>query len=168
MLSDAQAEFLRSIMARARARIGTQKRKPTIFAPFDEQRSGAGPDERDPAALNNALGKFVIDKGWDLQIASGRLRGRWADLVGREISEHVVIETFSLDHSGQAGVLVLRADSTAWATQMRLLLPMYEDRLHDEIGHGRLAEIKVLAPSAPSWKHGPRSVAGRGPRDTYG
>ncbi|PZQ74527.1 MAG: DUF721 domain-containing protein, partial [Cutibacterium acnes] len=23
-------------------------------------------------------------------------------------------------------------------------------------------------PSAPSWKHGPRSVPGRGPRDTYG
>nr|NLD40552.1 DUF721 domain-containing protein [Actinomycetales bacterium] len=26
----------------------------------------------------------------------------------------------------------------------------------------------VLGPKAPSWKHGIRSVPGRGPRDTYG
>lgn len=168
MLSDTQNEFLKSIMARARARIGAPKRKQNLFTPFDEHRSGPGPDDRDPTKLGSGFDRLVIDKGWDLHIASGRLRGRWPELVGREVSEHVVIETFSLDPSGQAGVLVLRADSTAWATQMKLLLPMYENRLHEEIGHGRLKEIRVLAPGAPSWKHGPRSVPGRGPRDTYG
>jgi predicted nucleic acid-binding Zn ribbon protein len=28
--------------------------------------------------------------------------------------------------------------------------------------------LKMLGPDAPSWKKGPRSVPGRGPRDTYG
>ncbi|MDP4886606.1 MAG: DUF721 domain-containing protein, partial [Aquiluna sp.] len=27
---------------------------------------------------------------------------------------------------------------------------------------------RFIGPSAPSWKKGPRSVPGRGPRDTYG
>jgi predicted nucleic acid-binding Zn ribbon protein len=31
-----------------------------------------------------------------------------------------------------------------------------------------IVDITVKAPGAPSWKHGPRSVPGRGPRDTYG
>jgi predicted nucleic acid-binding Zn ribbon protein len=64
--------------------------------------------------------------------------------------------------------MVLRADSTAWATQMKLLLPNLEKRLEEQIGIGRLSEIKILGPAAPSWKHGLRSVPGRGPRDTYG
>jgi len=111
---------------------------------------------------------LVINKGWDLQIAGGRLRARWPELAGRDVSEHVAIETFNLDPSGQSGTLVLRADSTTWATQMRLLLPVIQERLDDEIGVGRVTEIKILGPNAPSWKHGIRSVPGRGPRDTYG
>ena len=31
-----------------------------------------------------------------------------------------------------------------------------------------IASLKLLGPDAPSWKKGPRSVPGRGPRDTYG
>jgi predicted nucleic acid-binding Zn ribbon protein len=31
-----------------------------------------------------------------------------------------------------------------------------------------ITELSIRAPGAPSWKHGRRSVPGRGPRDTYG
>jgi predicted nucleic acid-binding Zn ribbon protein len=31
-----------------------------------------------------------------------------------------------------------------------------------------ITQIRFLGPNAPSWKKGPRSVPGRGPRDTYG
>ncbi|NDB18066.1 MAG: DUF721 domain-containing protein [Actinobacteria bacterium] len=64
--------------------------------------------------------------------------------------------------------IVLRADSTAWATQMRLLLPALRERIAGELGQGLGLAIRVLAPAAPSWRHGNRHVAGRGPRDTYG
>lgn len=79
-----------------------------------------------------------------------------------------MIEQFHMNASGQSGVLVLRADSTAWATQIKLLMPTLTQKLDDEVGQGRISEIKVLGPNAPSWKHGLRSVPGRGPRDTYG
>ena len=66
------------------------------------------------------------------------------------------------------GELVVQADSTAWATQIRLLAPTLLARLATELGAGTVRSVTVHGPSAPSWKKGLRSVRGRGPRDTYG
>ena len=67
------------------------------------------------------------------------------------------------------GRLVVRTDSTAWATQLRLLAPTIVRRLNEELGHGTVTVIDVQGPHLPTWKKGPRSVRdGRGPRDTYG
>ena len=169
MLENHQEEFLKSLLSRARVRTATStSRRKSSLPQYDEQRSGAGPDERDPAMLSGLIDRLIINKGWDLQISTGKLTGQWGLIVGHEIASHVVIETFNLDPSGQSGTLVLKADSSAWATQIRLLLPTISQRLGEEIGHGRISEIKVIGPTAPSWKHGQRSVPGRGPRDTYG
>ena len=169
MLTPEQQEFLRSLLSRARAKVGAPTYKQNSTQTFiDDQRSGSGPDERDPAKLAGLIDNIILNKGWDLQLATGKLRAQWDQLVGAEISDHIQIEEFQLGPSGQNGILVLRADSTAWATQMKLLLPNLESRLIEQIGAGRISEIKVLGPAAPSWKHGLRSVPGRGPRDTYG
>ena len=67
------------------------------------------------------------------------------------------------------GVLTVRADSTAWATQLRLLASTLHGALTEQVGEGVVTEIKVVGPSARSWSHGPlRATDGRGPRDTYG
>jgi predicted nucleic acid-binding Zn ribbon protein len=169
VLEKSQQEFLRSLLSRARVRatsspVARRRNLPS----YEDQRSGAGPDERDPAMLSGLIERLIINKGWDLQVATGKLQGQWGLIVGHEIASHVLIESFNLDPSGASGTLVLRAESSAWATQIRLLLPTISERLGQEIGHGRISEIKVLGPTAPSWKHGQRSVKGRGPRDTYG
>jgi predicted nucleic acid-binding Zn ribbon protein len=41
-------------------------------------------------------------------------------------------------------------------------------RLAGAVGKDVVRRIRVVAPSGPSWRHGPRHVRGRGPRDTYG
>ena len=169
MLEKPQQEFLRSLLSRARVRatsspVSRRRNLPS----YEDQRSGAGPDERDPAMLSGLIERLIINKGWDLQVATGKLQGQWGLIVGHEIASHVSIESFNLDPSGQSGTLILRAETSAWATQIRLLLPTISERLGQEIGQGRISEIKVLGPTAPSWKHGQRSVKGRGPRDTYG
>ena len=76
-------------------------------------------------------------------------------------------------HSSPEGyadtVLTVRADSTAWATQLRYLAPQLVAMLNEQLGDGTVTRIRVLGPDAPSWKKGRRSVRdGRGPRDTYG
>ena len=71
--------------------------------------------------------------------------------------------------SFQDGLLTVRAASSAWATQLRMLSSGLLARLDDEVGQGVVRELKIVGPSAPSWKHGKLSATdGRGPRDTYG
>lgn len=154
------------MLTRARSRSGSRLAKNT--SPSADLRSGAGIDERDPALLAASIDKWVLNKGWDLNVAVGSLKGMWPEIVGTSVAEHVVIEAFELDATGMSGTLILRASSTAWASQMRLLLPTMRDKLDDAVGAGRVGEIIVNGPTAPSWKHGYRSVPGRGPRDTYG
>jgi predicted nucleic acid-binding Zn ribbon protein len=42
------------------------------------------------------------------------------------------------------------------------------DSLASRFPAAAIIELSIKAPGAPSWKHGRRSVPGRGPRDTYG
>ena len=125
--------------------------------------SGAHPDDRDPQLLDATLGRLVADHGWALDLKVQGVFGRWAELVGEEVAQHCTPETFD------DGRLVVRTDSTAWATQLRLLAPTVVRRLNEDLGHGTVTLIEVLGPHLPTWKKGPRSVRdGRGPRDTYG
>lgn len=125
--------------------------------------SGSHPDDRDPQLLDATVGRLVDDHGWDLDLRMAGVFGRWPELVGAEVAQHCTPETF-VD-----GKLSVRTDSTAWATQLRLLAPTVVRRLNQELGHGTVILIEVLGPHLPSWKKGPRSVRdGRGPRDTYG
>lgn len=169
MLDSNQRQFLKSLLTRARMRTGITKMSRTSHTVFyDEQRSGAAPDERDPATLSLVMDRFIINRGWDLQVATSKLKAQWPAIVGQDVSAHVAIESFELHSSGRTGALVLRADSTAWATQMRFLLPTLRETLAEILGAGQVTEITILGPVAPSWNHGQRRVKGRGPRDTYG
>ena len=88
--------------------------------------------------------------------------GRWREVVGDEVADHCTPETFD------DGVLAVRTDSTAWATNLTLLVPKLLARLAAELGAGVVTEVRVIGPAGPRWSRGPRSVPGRGPRDTYG
>ena len=102
-------------------------------------------------------------KGWSTEINVHTLLARWALLVGTANAAHSQPEGYA------DTVLTVRADSTAWATQLRYLAPQLVALLNDQLGDGAVTRIKVLGPDAPSWKKGRRSIRdGRGPRDTYG
>lgn len=154
-------------LTRAVARVGGKpaKRRSTRSRRTNEKGrvSGAHPDERDPQTLDATINRLVGDHGWDLSLRVHGVFGRWAQIVGQEIAQHCEPESFA------DGKLIVRTDSTAWATQLRLLAPTLVRRLNEELGHGTVTIIEVLAPNGPTWKKGRRSVrGGRGPRDTYG
>ena len=66
-------------------------------------------------------------------------------------------------------MLTVRADSTAWATQLRLLTSSLLARLAEEVGEGTVERARVVGPGAPTWSRGRAGAQdGRGPRDTYG
>ncbi|MDA8435973.1 MAG: DciA family protein [Actinomycetales bacterium] len=130
--------------------------------------SGPGPDGRDPQQLGTSVERMLRERGWEQPTAVGGLTGRWAEIVGVDVAEHVVPETFEPAADGRGLLLVLRADSSSWAYTMRTLLPDLRRRIDAELGPGAVREITVLGPAAPSWKHGRFHIKGRGPRDTYG
>ncbi|WP_372592880.1 DUF721 domain-containing protein [Actinotalea sp.] len=136
---------------------GTSRR-----GPEPEQRSGARRDGRDPALVGDALARLAAERGWSTELSVGGVIGRWREVVGDRIADHCVPETF------EAGVLVLRADSTSWAVNLGHLRSELLSRLAAELGPDVVQELKVLGPAGPRWTKGPRSVPGRGPRDTYG
>lgn len=155
-------DLARQIAASVSAMKGGGRKRRRRPRPTGPQSSGAHPDDRDPMPLGAALDRLVDAKGWNTQVNIHLLLGNWPKLVGRVNAEHSAPEAF------HDGVLTVRASSTAWATQLRLFAPQLVARLNADLGDGSVTRVEVRGPDAPSWKHGRRSVKGRGPRDTYG
>jgi predicted nucleic acid-binding Zn ribbon protein len=172
--SDAQGpDAVRSALNRARAAARSRGLKPGEPAPAgrkpwrrragDTLRSGARPDARDPQTLGATMDRLVAERGWEAPVAVGGVIGRWDAVVGPDISGHCTPVSFD------EGVLTVRAESTAWATQVRLLVPSLLRRLAEEVGEGTVTKVVVHGPTAPSWRRGLRVAPGsQGPRDTYG
>ncbi|MER5639569.1 DciA family protein [Kitasatospora sp. NPDC002227] len=128
-------------------------------------RSGARADGRDPVPLGAALSRLITERGWEAPAAVGGVMGRWAQIVGPDIAAHCVPKTFD----EAAAVLTVQCDSTAWATQLRLLARQLVARLNHELGHGTVKVIKVQGPDAPARGYGRlRAPGSRGPGDTWG
>ncbi|MDQ6935791.1 MAG: DciA family protein [Actinomycetota bacterium] len=119
-------------------------------------------DDRDPQTLDASIGRFVAEQGWGTELRVHGVFSRWEALVGPEVGQHAKPESYA------DGRLVIRTDSTAWGTQMRLLAPDLVRRVNEELGEETVRMIEVLGPRSPSWVRGRFRVKGRGPRDTYG
>jgi predicted nucleic acid-binding Zn ribbon protein len=124
--------------------------------------SGPGPSARDPQSVGSLLDRVIAEKGWAKELGVAALLGHWADFVGPVNAQHTTPERFRDGH------LIVRAESTTWATAIRTIAPIIVARLNEALGQETVKTIKVLGPQIPSWKKGRRSVPGRGPRDTYG
>ncbi|MFI0817000.1 DUF721 domain-containing protein [Streptomyces sp. NPDC021098] len=147
--------------ARARGAAAQQKKQ----ARRGGLRSGARADGRDPLPLGAAINRLITERGWEAPAAVGGVMGRWPQIVGPEVAQHCEPQRYDED----ARVLTVRCDSTAWATQLRLLAPQLVARLNVDLGQGTVRLIKVLGPGGPPRRYGPlRSPGSTGPGDTYG
>lgn len=161
-VEDAAASALtraRSAAAKKGLRPGMKPRRKRPWQPQGVLSTGG----RDPQTIGDQVDRLVGDRGWQVDVSAGAVMGRWPEIVGRQVAEHCEPVSF------EAGVLSVRADSTAWATQIRLLGSTLLGRIAESVGPDVVHEIRVHGPSAPSWSRGLRRTSdGRGPRDTYG
>lgn len=157
--------------ARAAARgqgkeVGRGRRSPTPAdgGPRRSRRrwSGPGPDARDPQPLGRLADEMAAARGWSPRVAEGAVFARWVAVVGDQIAAHATPVRLS------DGVLHVSAESTAWATQLRMVQTQLLAKIAAAVGDGVVRTLKITGPVAPSWRKGPRHVRGRGPRDTYG
>ncbi|MCU1505605.1 MAG: hypothetical protein QOD27_843 [Microbacteriaceae bacterium] len=130
------------------------KREPGSTSPF-----GGG---RDPEGLGSVVDALTARLGWNSPLAQSELLASWKDVAGVETAEH------STPVGIEDGVLTVRCDSTAWATQLRLMRVHITSQIASRYPDAGIEQVRFEGPNAPSWKRGPRSIPGRGPRDTYG
>ena len=117
---------------------------------------------RDPRGLGSVLDNLTVDLGWTSTLAKSQLLVSWPDIVGPDIAARtspVAIED---------NTLTVSCESTAWATQLRLMSSDILTKILQSFPEADVTRIRFQGPNAPSWKRGPRSIPGRGPRDTYG
>ena len=124
--------------------------------------SGPGPDPRDPQPFGTVLERMMKARGWQQPAAEATVFGEWERVVGADVAAHC--RPIKLED----GELTVEAESTAWATQLRMLAGRLLARIAGEVGHNVVKRLHIHGPSAPSWSRGPKRVRGRGPRDTYG
>lgn len=124
--------------------------------------SGPGPDSRDPQTLGAATRDLAKTRGWSPRVAEGTVFGEWQRVVGEQIAAHAVPTAL------REGALTVSAESTAWATQLRMVQGQLLAKISAAVGDGVVTSLRIVGPVAPSWRKGRYHVAGRGPRDTYG
>lgn len=155
-------------LARARRNARAKGLRPGSPAGAGRRRRAAGQtpppeqDRRDPRPVGAEIDRLVASRGWDTEVQVGTVIGRWPQIVGEQVASHVEVVAF------EGSVLTVRASSTSWATQMRLLQSTVLGTIAEQVGEGVVTQIVVHGPGGPSWRKGPLSAPGRGPRDTYG
>ena len=123
--------------------------------------SAYGPG-RDAHGLGDVIDALTSGLGWTSPLAQSDLLAAWAEIAGSETAEH------SAPAGITDGTLTVKCDSTAWATQLRLMRVQIMTHIATKYPDAGIVAVRFEGPGAPSWKRGPRSVPGRGPRDTYG
>jgi predicted nucleic acid-binding Zn ribbon protein len=156
------SDAARKLLARARRAKPAPVKRHRRPTPIEQSWSGARPDGRDPSPLGDAVHELVEDRGWTRTLIAAGLLPRWEQIVGPDIAAHCRPERL------EAGELTCVAESTAWATQLRLMSTQLLARIAADVGPDIVSRLRVRGPSAPDWRHGPLRVTGRGPRDTYG
>jgi predicted nucleic acid-binding Zn ribbon protein len=169
-----RARLAREALARAKAEARARGNRPArpqdqnperpgSSDPVSSRRPGRRARRDDPESLTAAIDGLIDSRGWREPAAAGSVFGRWAEIVGPELAAHTRPDSLS------GRELTVTADSTAWATQVRLLAAQLVRRLNAELGDGSVERVKVRGSAGPPRRPGEWRVrGGRGPRDTYG
>lgn len=131
-------------------------------------RQATGPDGRSvwqgrPAtSLGSIFQSEIQRRGWRRDLAGGWVHGHWDEVVGEKIAQHTKVEML------KEKTLYITCDSTAWATNLRMMQRNILQTIAQRVGPDIVLELRIYGPQAPSWRKGRLHIQGRGPRDTYG
>jgi predicted nucleic acid-binding Zn ribbon protein len=121
--------------ALTRAKADSISRDPSKVAQRPRVRSKpvAPVERRGPAPVGGLLREWIDDRGADVSVAVARITSCWDEVVGTAIAEHCRVDKL------ESGVLHVVAESTAWATNLRLMGP------------------QILVEEGPTGRAGPRA-----------
>ncbi len=132
------ADLARQALARAKAE--ARERGAVPRGMNRNRKRGRLRSRNEPQLFGDAVRTWLIEHGWQEQVAIGGVFGRWADIVGDFNAEHLRPESYS------EGELVVVADSPTMAAHARAMVRDLMRRLNEELGDGTVIAIKVKGP----------------------
>ncbi len=97
-----------------------------------------------PEELGSILDQLAGEPRLAEGMSIGRLARRWPEVVG----ERLALECSPLRLEGR--VLLVRATSAAWATQIRFLAEQVAARANSALGRDAVEGVRVVVGEAPS------------------
>ena len=95
------------------------------------------PEKPVPPALSDLVGSMASRRGWGSRLRGARVHAVWSEIAGEELARHVQPVRLA------GGVLVVRAESPAWATQVSYLAPQLLQRANEVLGEGEVTTVTV-------------------------
>ena len=90
-----------------------------------------------PPALGDLVAALTSTRGWSKRLRGARIHNRWIDIAGEELARHVTPVRLA------GGVLVVQAESPAWATQVQYLAAQLRDRANEVLGADEVRVVTV-------------------------
>lgn len=133
---------LRAAQRRARARSDLADYDPAPptdddWTVPDEETDGLHRISR-PTPVGDLIGDVLDRRGWRERLQASTASQRWADVVGEELAARC--EPVRL----AGGVLVVRAESQVWASQLRYMLVHLRERAETVLGGGTVREVRLV------------------------
>ena len=102
---------------------------------------GELPDElpkgNDPAAVAAVMARLASRRRWVTRLEAARIFSAWPEIAGDAVAANA--EPVRL----HGGVLVVRAASPAWATQLRYFVPDLVARANAVLGEGTVSSVTI-------------------------
>lgn len=111
---------------------------------------------KDPAPLSEMLEKLVAGLGPENPMETAKLFGAWDQIVGPEVAGRCSPTSL------KKGILKVRADSAAWASEFKYLAPEVVRRINQKLGPGVVTKIEPWVPAAGG--KGARAPSGSTPK----
>jgi hypothetical protein len=91
-----------------------------------------------PTAIGAELARLLGRPGWAERMGAAQVASRWEAIVGAELAQHC-------EPVRTAGrILTVRAESAAWATQLRYLTTQISERVEAVLGAGSVREVRIV------------------------
>jgi predicted nucleic acid-binding Zn ribbon protein len=117
-------------------------RRPGRRRSADDARRAHNPDDprraAPPAGLDELLADLRARRGWERRLEGARIHDRWAEIAGPQVAAHT--EPVRL----HGGVLVVRAESATWATEVRYLAAELAARANAVLGAGQVERVVLV------------------------
>jgi predicted nucleic acid-binding Zn ribbon protein len=93
---------------------------------------------REPVPIGDEIARTFRARGWEQRLEASRVVARWPEVVGQPVAAHCRPVRIEDD-----GILLVSADSAAWATQLAYLQGTLLDRINRICGPGAVVGVRV-------------------------